>query len=96
MVRPATSEDDLRRLDSLGLDKLRPQFVKELNALRSKIVEMAEPKAIQGVLLKASILASLIKKYVDQINEKNGVPDIQSAWENIMEGEAQVSYEKAI
>ena len=57
---------------------------------------MAEPKSIQGVLLKASILASLIKKYVDQINEKNGVPDIQSAWENIMEGEAQVSYEKAM
>lgn len=39
-------------------------------------------------MLKASVFAALIKKYVDQINEENGIPDIKSAWENIMEGEA--------
>lgn len=44
MVRPVTLEDDLRRLDSLSLDKLRPQFLKELGSLRSMIIKLAEPK----------------------------------------------------
>lgn len=49
---------------------------------------MADPKMMDGVILKPIIFAELIKKYVDQINEKNGVPDIKSAWDNIMEGES--------
>ncbi|KAL4464604.1 hypothetical protein ABPG72_019060 [Tetrahymena utriculariae] len=96
MVRPATSEEDLKNLDNLPLERLRPQFQRELNALRTKIFQMADPKMMEGNILKSAIFVELIKKYVDQINEKDGVPDIKSAWDNILEGEAQVSYEKAI
>ncbi|KAL4426476.1 hypothetical protein ABPG74_004482 [Tetrahymena malaccensis] len=96
MVRPATSEEDLKNLDGLPLERLRPQFQRELNALRTKIFQMADPKMMEGNILKPAIFVELIKKYVDQINEKDGVPDIKSAWDNILEGEAQVSYEKAI
>ncbi|EGR32496.1 hypothetical protein IMG5_080950, partial [Ichthyophthirius multifiliis] len=96
MVRPVNNEEDLQNLNNLPVEKLKPQFVQQLNTLKNKIFEMAQPKEIDGVVLNSNMFASLLQIYVQQINEKGGVPNIQNAWDNIMERECQKSYEECI
>lgn len=42
------------------------------------------------------MFCSMIHSFIEKINEKNGVPSISSAWENIVENECIAGYNLAI
>eukprot|EP00026_Physarum_polycephalum_P000491 Phypoly_transcript_00492.p1 GENE.Phypoly_transcript_00492~~Phypoly_transcript_00492.p1 ORF type:complete len:1513 (+),score=402.57 Phypoly_transcript_00492:101-4639(+) len=82
LVRPTVNEKDLRHIDKLPYKELRPEFQKEVEELRKKVLESVEFKTIMGRKLNGEEFGIMCKSYVDAIN-KGAVPDLKSAWENI-------------
>ena len=42
------------------------------------------------------MFCNMITNYVEKINDKNGVPNISSAWESIVENEYIIAFNQAI
>ena len=85
-MRPLTREEDIQNLDKMDLTDLRPEFVEQVLELRKKIIYKATPKQINGKLVNGEILSSLLKSYVEAINQ-GAVPNIENAWVNICRNE---------
>ncbi len=90
LVRPASDEATLQRLDEVPLAALRPEFVEGLRALTSTIFSLARPKrAAPGAPpLTGAGLAALAAAYVDALNG-GAVPVIATAWEGVAEAECR-------
>lgn len=75
LVRPLTSEDDLQRLEKFSLEQLRPEFLEQLSALRSKIMHSLKPKMLNNQVLSGEMLLTLCRNYTETINS-GGIPNI--------------------
>ena len=70
----------------MELEKLRPEFVEQVQTLRRKVINRIKPKAINGRKLNGLMLYNLAQSYVDAIN-KGAVPSIESSWTYICKNE---------
>lgn len=70
----------------MELEKLRPEFVDQVQQLRRKVINRIKPKSINGRKLNGEMLFNLAKSYVDAIN-KGAVPSIESSWSYICKNE---------
>jgi len=77
-VRPANDERELRKLNSVPASQIRPDFMKQVNALREKILSKATPKQLKGVNLNMRMYIAMVTQYIDAINQ-GSVPNISSA-----------------
>lgn len=58
-------------------------------------MEKCEPKQLNGINLNSRMFCSMLTNYIESINA-NGVPNIASAWEYIIENECVGAYNDAI
>ena len=79
LVRPVSDEAQLRHLDTMAEDDMRPEFVAQAHALREKVLTGAPPKQLDGHIVTGPALAGLCRCYVEAINT-GAAPVIQNAW----------------
>lgn len=82
MVRPADREEEMKRLQDLADEELRPEFVGQMKQLRSKLHALAVHKRVAGRAVDASLFADLIEHYLVSINN-NRVPAVADAWTQV-------------
>ena len=90
-VRPVETEDELQNLENLDESKLRPEFLKKILSTRKKIYSKIKPKTLNGKVLNGQMFAELCKNYVEIVNS-GAVPNIDSAWNNIVKNETYNLY----
>lgn len=78
MVRPAEREDDMRQLQDLPNDMLRPEFVAQMQSFRKKLSRMARVKHN----VDSATLCDLIEKYLVSINN-DAVPVVADVWTQV-------------
>ena len=84
LVRPIDSEDDLKKLNSIPYNNLKPEFKMEFKLLKDKIFKEALPKKLNGKKLTGPALATLIEEFVKVINSGK-IPNINNTWDSIIE-----------
>ena len=77
-VRPANDERDLRKLNSIPGSQIRPEFTKQVNVLRDRVLSKATAKQLKGVNLNMRMYIAMLQKYVEAINS-GSVPNIATA-----------------
>lgn len=68
MVRPTEDEKDLQNLQCLPDSKLRPEFVDQMQILRSRIWKKVKPKVLNGKFINGQMLIELCSAYTNAIN----------------------------
>lgn len=79
MVRPTERQKDLQRLDQIDNSNLRPEFVSQVESIRSKIFSRVRGKKVSDRVLNGQLLVALCKGYMETIN-KGALPNVESAW----------------
>lgn len=84
LVQPVILEERLRSLQTLPERVLRPEFLAELASVRAKVQDMARecPKLVAGCPVTGTILASLLRKFVDTLNSGQAL-SVKTAWEEV-------------
>jgi len=95
LVRPAEDESVLRNLMAVSLSDLRPEFAKAVNGLKKKVFGAVRPKILHGRTLSGPMIATLSRAYVTSINT-GGAPTISTAWERVLETQAEQAMTNAI
>ncbi|EGR28728.1 hypothetical protein IMG5_169250 [Ichthyophthirius multifiliis] len=83
-VQPVNEIDKLQKLDNIPQNQLKQQFITQINNLRKIIFQKTKAKIFKNKPLNARMMCSLLISFVDNINCKQGVPNLQAAWENII------------
>ena len=96
LVRPVEEETDLINLGSADLtfEDLRPEFQQKAEVLKAKVFDECPLKEMYGKALTGKVLAGLVESYVEAIN-KGAIPNINTAWEGVVEEERQRYFELA-
>jgi hypothetical protein len=95
MMRPTIQESDLQNLATADISTLRPEFSKQVKVLRSRLLERAKPKTLNGRQLNGAMLADLIDSYVSAINRRT-IPSIESTWSYICQSECSKAVHEAV
>lgn len=95
LVRPVDKESDLKKLNSIPFQSLKPDFKIEFKKLKDKIYKEALPKKYNGKRLNGPALALLIEEFVKTINSGK-IPNINNSWDGIIEKDVNEYYNKAI
>mmetsp|Transcript_5233 Transcript_5233/g.11644 ORF Transcript_5233/g.11644 Transcript_5233/m.11644 type:complete len:821 (-) Transcript_5233:251-2713(-) len=95
VVRPVAEEADLRNIQKLPYESLRPQFRTQVEAFVKKVYTSLKPKKIEGTLMTGPMFASLCSEYCKAINN-SVVPTIQSAWTSVMQHQLRLSLKDAV
>ncbi len=95
LIRPVNDEEDLRNIQHLNDNQIRPKFLTQLHAIRDKIYKECNQKVINGVGLNMTMFISFLNQFVQSFNHGK-MPAIQTAWKNLLETECSNMYEKAI
>ena len=94
LVRPVDSEDDLKRLNNIPYNNLKPEFKMEFKKLKDKIFKEALPKKLNGKKLTGPALATLIEEFVKIINSGK-IPNINNTWDSVIEKDVSDSFYKS-
>jgi hypothetical protein len=94
LVRPVDSEDELKKLNSIPFNKLKPEFKMEFKSLKDKIFKEALPKKLNGKKLTGPALATLIEEFVKVINSGK-IPNINNTWDSIIEKDVSDAFNKS-
>lgn len=94
LVRPVVDERQLKTIDSLPYNQLRPEFREQSEELVQKILDEVPPKQIHGHNLTGDSFVQLLRLYVQAINS-GAVASIQSAWESLSAQVNQQAQEEA-
>lgn len=94
MVRPTNAEKDLQNLDDLSDEKLRPEFLAQVLALRKKLFNNCKPKTFNGIKLNSESFINLVKEYIEIMNSGK-LPTIDSIWNNICRFETEKAFDEA-
>ena len=94
LIRPVDSEDDLKKLNSIPYNNLKPEFKMEFKILKDKIFKEALPKKLNGKKLTGPALATLIEEFVKVINSGK-IPNINNTWDSIIEKDVSDAYNKS-
>ena len=92
LPRPVDKEKDLQNLKNIPFSELKSNFRSEFLILKKKVYETSKPKIFNGKKITGPILADLLKIFIDSINS-GIVPNINTAWDNIILDEIQKVYE---
>ena len=84
LIRPVDSEDDLKKLNMIPYNNLKPEFKMEFKILKDKIFKEALPKKLNGKKLTGPALATLIEEFVKVINSGK-IPNINNTWDSVIE-----------
>jgi Guanylate-binding protein, N-terminal domain/Guanylate-binding protein, C-terminal domain len=95
LVRPVSEEEKLAHLAEQPWEELRPEFRSQMEALRRKVLGGARPKTMFGRALTGPMLASLAEAYVTALNSGE-TPTISTAWDRVVERQAQEALEKGV
>lgn len=82
MVRPADREEEMKRLQEMRDEDLRPEFVAQMREFRSKLHSLAVHKRVAGRAVDSCLFADLIEHYLASINS-NRVPAVADAWTQV-------------
>ena len=93
LPRPVDNEEDLQRLDDIPFNELKSNFRTEFLLLKKKVYETSKPKIFNGKKITGPILADLLIIFINSINS-GIIPNIDTAWDNIIINEIQASYQK--
>eukprot|EP00735_Rhodelphis_limneticus_P000809 TRINITY_DN11339_c0_g1::TRINITY_DN11339_c0_g1_i1::g.26418::m.26418 TRINITY_DN11339_c0_g1::TRINITY_DN11339_c0_g1_i1::g.26418 ORF type:complete len:649 (+),score=246.62,sp/Q96PP9/GBP4_HUMAN/36.03/4e-75,GBP/PF02263.14/1.1e-65,GBP_C/PF02841.9/1.5e-33,GBP_C/PF02841.9/1.4e+04,MMR_HSR1/PF01926.18/0.21,TPR_MLP1_2/PF07926.7/8.2e+02,TPR_MLP1_2/PF07926.7/0.32,TPR_MLP1_2/PF07926.7/5,Dynamin_N/PF00350.18/0.43,Dynamin_N/PF00350.18/6.8e+02,Dynamin_N/PF00350.18/1.5e+04,Baculo_PEP_C/PF04513.7/6.8,Baculo_PEP_C/PF len=88
IIRPVNNEEELRHVDMLPEDKLRPEFMAQMNNVRSMLFKRTFAKTLYGNSISGSAFLGLSQAYVDAINS-GAVPTLSTAWDSVREKECQ-------
>ena len=95
LPRPVDNEEDLQRLNDIPFNELKSNFRTEFLLLKKKVYETSKPKIFNGKKITGPILADLLTNFINSINS-GIIPNIDTAWNNIIMNEIQTSYENCI
>lgn len=76
-------------------DRLRPEFVEQMNSLRQRVFKRVKPKQLNGKYITGEMLLELCKAYSDSINT-GSVPCIESAWTYLCQNECQRAMQESL
>jgi len=79
LARPVADEAELRVVQQLPYDSLRPQFRSQVEVFIQKVSATVKPKELCGTPVTGPTFLSLATEYCKAINN-SAVPTIQSAW----------------
>jgi hypothetical protein len=94
-VRPVDDEMQLQNLNSLSLKDMRPEFKQEFEVFKNKIFHECPTKMMNNKPVSGRMMAHLLEQYIKAINE-GAVPNISTAWENVLDSEVRRLYENAM
>jgi len=86
LFRPVNEEEKLRIVNKIPYNELRLPFRRQVEYLIAKIYRNVKPKAINGQALNGQMFAQMIAEYSYCMNN-NGMPEINTAWERVMDTE---------
>ncbi|CAE7407017.1 GBP1 [Symbiodinium pilosum] len=95
IVRPVADEADLRNIQKLPYESLRPEFRVQVEAFVKKVYMFLKPKKIDGQLVNGAMLVELAGEYCKAING-SVVPTIQSAWTSVVQHQLRLSLRDAV
>mmetsp|Transcript_102706 Transcript_102706/g.273174 ORF Transcript_102706/g.273174 Transcript_102706/m.273174 type:complete len:540 (-) Transcript_102706:197-1816(-) len=95
IVRPCADEEDLRHVQRLPYESLRPQFREEVEDFTRKVYNSLKPKQIEGGVVNGSMLVHLAAEYCRAIND-GGMPQIKSAWTYAVQSQLRMSLKDAV
>lgn len=90
LIRPVLDEVKLRLASSLSEAELRPEFVKQMNHIKSHLLSAVAPKQLYGEVMNGKKLALLVRCYVNTMNG-GSIPDIKAAWQYVAEASCQAA-----
>ena len=82
LIRPVEDEKDLQNLPKLKDDQLRPEFLEQINELRSIIKGKMKFKTFQGQKITGEVFVSMVKSFAHAVNT-GGIPNIENTWTSI-------------
>ena len=95
LVRPCADENQLQRLDQLGDNQLRREFVRQAKELRARVFAACPVKCAMGRPISGALLAELCVSFAGAIN--SGVaPAIRDSWSLLVEVQAAKAQESAL
>jgi hypothetical protein len=94
LIRPVDSEDDLKKLNMIPYNNLKPEFKMEFKILKDKIFKEALPKKLNGKKLTGPALATLIEEFVKVINSGK-IPNINNTWDSVIEKDVSDAFYKS-
>jgi predicted nucleic acid-binding Zn-ribbon protein len=95
MVRPAEKEEDMKRLQDLEDDVLRPEFVKAMQSFRSKLKRLARVKHVGNETVDGHTFCDLLKLYLEAVNS-NRVPVVTDAWTQVTQQRTERAVKDAV
>lgn len=95
LMRPAEEEEDLNALQTAAGPKVRPGFVQQVDALRTKMLGMLNPKTVKGKIMTGPMLGTMISALVASINSGDTMT-ITDAWDAVIQMQGQRAYETAL
>ena len=94
LIRPVDSEEELKRLNTIPYNNLKPEFKMEFKKLKDKIFKEALPKKLNGKKLTGPALATLIEEFVKVINSGK-IPNINNTWDSVIEKDVTDAFYKS-
>jgi hypothetical protein len=94
-VRPVNDERMLQSLNSTKLTDMRPEFVKQFKLFKEKVFTECPAKTMNEKPLTGTMLSNLLDQYTKAIND-GAVPNITTAWDNVVNMEIKKANELAI
>ena len=95
LMRPAEEEEDLNALQTAAGSKVRPGFIQQVDALRTKMLGLLNPKTVNGKIMTGPMLGTMISALVASINAGDTMT-ITDAWDAVIQMQGQRAYETAL
>ena len=95
LIRPVDDEKKLRTIDKIPVSDIRPEFMEQMNDLVKKIYSVVRPKVVQGSFLNGKTYISLVKMYIESLNN-NALPDVKTSWKIVIDQQMELVYEKSV
>lgn len=89
------SENELRNLNNIPIEKLKANFRMEFKYLKDKIYKETQPKRINGKKFNGSSLAQFIIEIVNSINS-GVIPNINNSWDKVVMDDINNYKEKSL
>ena len=96
IVRPVENESDLQRLNCLENEKIRPEFLEQIEILKEKIFMNVKPKNFEGKkFFSGENFFFFVENVVECVNDGN-VPVIENCWNYVINIEMNKKIEENV
>lgn len=94
LPRPVASEDDLKRVQDMRDDDLRPQFMDAMKLFRKRLFSTLHGKQVGTSMLTATDTVAMMLRFVQAINQ-GAVPNVQDSWQQVAVSRAKRACDSA-